>query len=107
MFVLRRRVVFGWLSLFLFFALAIVLIRQSVDVSQDKMAAAESGPEEALLLSADGRSAYAAGNPYDETVALINMGDYWATRYTYPTFHFEPDWLLDAAAQDRFVRFLC
>ena len=103
MFVLRRRVVLGLLSLFMFFALAFVLIQQSVDVSQDKMVAAESGPEEALLLSADGRDAYSAGNPYDETVALINMGDYWATRYTYPTFHFDPSWLLDAAAQDRFV----
>lgn len=76
MFVLRRRVVLGLLSLFMFFALAFVLIQQSVDVSQDKMVAAESGPEEALLLSADGREAYDGGNPYDESVALINMGDY-------------------------------
>ena len=100
---LRKRSLIGQLALLLFFVLAVAFIRQSVDVSQDKMVASESGPEEALLLSEEGREVYAAGNPYDETVALIGMGDYWATRYTYPTFQFDQNWLVEAAEQDRFV----
>lgn len=99
----RGRVLAGQMILFLFFVGVVVFIRQSVDVSQDVLVASESGPEEALILSAEGREAYKAGNPYDETVALLGMSDYWATRYTYPTFHFDPNWLVDAAEQDRFV----
>lgn len=100
---LRKRSLLGQIILLLFFLAAVIFIRQGIDISQDKMVVSESGPEEALLLSEEGREAYAAGNPYDETVALIGMGDYWATRYTYPTFYFDQNWLVEAAEQDRYV----
>lgn len=99
----RGRVLTGQLILLLFFVGAILLIRQSVDISQDPLVIGEAGPEEALLLVPEGREPYQAGNPYDETVALLNLGDYWATRYTYPTFHFDPSWVREAAAQDKFI----
>jgi hypothetical protein len=31
---------------------------------------------------------------------LMHLGDYWATRYTYPTFQFDQRWWLEAADQD-------
>ncbi|MCA9981680.1 MAG: hypothetical protein KDD89_12625, partial [Anaerolineales bacterium] len=34
---------------------------------------------------------------------LFSVGDYWATRYTYPTFEFEQSWLVEAAVQDTAV----
>jgi hypothetical protein len=39
----------------------------------------------------------------EETEFLMGLGDYFATRYTYPTGRFDQRWLLQAAAQDRLV----
>jgi len=36
----------------------------------------------------------------NEGELLMSMGDYWATRYTYPTFQFDHRWWLDALEQD-------
>jgi hypothetical protein len=44
-----------------------------------------------------------AGSTDDEGALLLAMGDYYATRYTYPTFQFDQRWLLRAAAQDALV----
>lgn len=100
---LRKRSLIGQITLLLFFVVVVAFIRQRIDVSQDRMMPVEANPEQSLLIPEEGREAYAAGNPYDETAALIEMGDYWATRYTYPTFYFNQNWLVEAAAQDRYV----
>lgn len=36
-----------------------------------------------------------------ETQALLDLGDYFIHRYTYPTGDFKQEWLLEAAEQDR------
>ena len=48
----RGRVLAGQMILFLFFVGAVLFIRQSIDLGQDALVANESGPEEALILSA-------------------------------------------------------
>lgn len=42
-------------------------------------------------------------DPNSEGELLLSMGDYWATRVSYPTGQFTAAWLLDAAGQDRTV----
>jgi hypothetical protein len=44
------------------------------------------------------------GSLEDEGALLQAMGDFYATRYTYPTFQFDQRWLLQAAAQDALVQ---
>src|SRR5262245_48136429 len=49
-----------------------------------------------------GRSVAEVGeNEAEENEALLGMGDYWATRVTYPTGQFSQQWLLEAAEHDK------
>ncbi|MCB8942743.1 MAG: tandem-95 repeat protein [Ardenticatenaceae bacterium] len=42
-------------------------------------------------------------DPEAENQALLNMGDYWAHRVSYPTGVFNPQWLLEAKKQDDLI----
>lgn len=45
----------------------------------------------------------AGEDPEAEMAAMLDEGDFFAHRYTYPTGDYDPQWLLDAAEQDRQV----
>ncbi|MCI0397786.1 MAG: hypothetical protein L0332_10885 [Chloroflexi bacterium] len=69
-------------------------------------ATARQAQADQLGLAGAARERYLAEpgeNPAAENEALLGMGDYWATRYTYPTGQFDQRWLVEAAAQDALV----
>ncbi len=59
---------------------------------------------EALAPSARERYMPEVGeDPANESEDLLRIGDYWASRVTYPTGQFNQRWLLEAREQDRLV----
>jgi hypothetical protein len=79
------------------------LLQQRPNLAPESQQAREALADR-LGLEGEARTTFideAGENPEAEEQALLEMGDFFAHRYTYPTGEFNQQWLLDAAEQDR------
>jgi hypothetical protein len=102
----KMRLPLGMLLAFFLLAGGVWLLQRPASVSPESALGRQAQADRLGLTGAD-RERYIAepgGSLEDEGALLQAMGDYYATRYTYPTFQFDQRWLLQAAAQDALVQ---
>lgn len=96
------------LGIFLAFALlaaGVWLLQRPAALSPENQLSREANADRLGLTGMD-RERYLAEplGGEDEDGLLQSVGDYYATRLTYPTFQFDQRWLLEAAEQDALVQ---
>ena len=95
--------IFRILPIFVLLILGVWLLGRPGNLTQESAKAREAQAD-VLGLQGEERLQFVADPALEnEGELLMSMGDYWATRYTYPTFQFNQRWWLDAAEQDREV----
>lgn len=102
----KMRLPLGMLLAFVLLAGGVWLLQRPTALSPES-ALGRQAQADRLGLTGSDRERYIAepgGSAEDEGALLQAMGDYYATRYTYPTFRYDQRWLLQAAAQDALVQ---
>ena len=96
--------IFRILPIFVLLILGVWLLGRPGKLTQESAAAREAQADVLGLEGAERDQFVANTEIENENEFLLNTGDYWATRYTYPTFQFDQRWWLDAAEQDSRVQ---
>jgi hypothetical protein len=88
------------LPIFGLIVLGVWLLGRPGKLTQES-SAARGAQADLLGLQGAERDSFVSGSEVEnENEILLSTGDYWATRYTYPTFQFDQRWWLEAADQD-------
>jgi hypothetical protein len=97
--------IFRLMPIFVVLVAGVWLLQQTPGLTPEGQQAREAMADR-LGLEGDARNVFineVGENAEAENQALLDMGDFFAHRYTYPTGNFDQQWLLEAAEQDRQV----
>lgn len=99
----KMRVPLGVLLALVLLAGGVWLLQRPTALTPENELARQAQADRLGLTGTDRERYIAEPGEVEEGQFLQSLGDYYATRYTYPTFQYDQRWLLRAAAQDALV----